>query len=216
MVVGSSVSERYGVLGVHALFAQAENFVNLVGVPTFDRRGMNAESGCGVEQEALSNVGLLTGPTGDFAGIAIFADEEATTLTIVNLVGGILVAAVGFFLIVQILHVGFIQIGVNGADDQTIGIRHAAMVEVGDGRQKLFFGFLRVGNEELPGLRVDGRRGQAQRLQQQIEIGVADFAGSVVFFGGVTLLEQLQDFHFRFVLSKEDGVARRQRPKTGF
>lgn len=90
------------------------------------------------------------------------------------------------------------------------------MVEVGDGRQKLFFGFLRVGNEELPGLRVDGRRGQAQRLQQQIEIGVADFAGSVVFFGGVTLLEQLQDFHFRFVLSKEDGVARRQRPKTGF
>ena len=89
MVVGSAVSERYGVLGVHALFAQAENFVNLVGVPTFDRRGMNAESGCGVEQEALSNVGLLTGPTGDFAGIAIFADEEATTLTIVNLVGGI-------------------------------------------------------------------------------------------------------------------------------
>lgn len=85
MVVGSAVSERYGVLGVHALFAQAENFVNLVGVPTFDRRGMNAERGCGVEQEALSNVGLLTGPTGDFAGIAIFADEEATTLTIVNL-----------------------------------------------------------------------------------------------------------------------------------
>ena len=89
MVVGSAVSERYGVLGVHALFAQAENFVNLVGVPTFDRRGMNAESGCGVEQEALSNVSLLTGPTGDFAGIAIFADEEATTLTIVNLVGRI-------------------------------------------------------------------------------------------------------------------------------
>ena len=89
----------------------------------------------------------------------------------------------------------------NGADDQTVRIRHAAVVEVGDGRQKLFFGFFCVGNEEFPGLRIDGRGSQAQRFKQQIEIGIADFARSVVFLGGMALLEQLQNFHFRLVLS---------------
>ena len=38
MVVGCAIAECDGILGMHAFFALAEDFINLVGVPAFDRR----------------------------------------------------------------------------------------------------------------------------------------------------------------------------------